>query len=169
MEDVQTAEPIESAILTPEEVVEVNSDVETQTPEDVVLPSEQGEDPYANLSTEELLAKVRELTADTQPPKEETTPPEAPPVNVVKDYMAKYEANGNKLSDADYADLEQQGYDKEFVDTYIDGVKASNVKAAEDLVKDIGGLEKFNEAKLWASENWTQDEIAVFDKAIKDD
>ena len=160
-------EVVESTILTKEEVAEVTrpEGQEAKPTDEVVLPSEQVEDPYAGLTQEELLAKIRELEAK---PAEQEAPQEqeAPPQNLVKEYMEKFETNGQALTEADYADLASKGYDKEFVDTYIAGIQAANVKAAEELVKDIGGLEKFNEAKLWAQDNWNEQEIAVFDKAI---
>ena len=159
---------VESTILTEEEVKEVVQSTPNEEPKDeVVLPSDAVEDPLANLTHEELLAKVKELS-EAKPVEEQVETPDAPPQNLVREYMEKFAENGDALSEADYQDLAAKGYDKDFVDTYIAGVQAANMKAAEELVKDFGGLEQFNKAKLWAKDNWTENEIAVFDKAVSE-
>ena len=79
-----------------------------------------------------------------------------------------------KLEDADYEALNNAGFNREMVESYLDGVQYRqtsdnqlSVQQANDLMNEYGGKENYEKMVYWAADNMTKEEAAAFDKAVK--
>jgi hypothetical protein len=91
------------------------------------------------------------------------------------DFTTEYEKDG-KLSDASYKRLEEAGFPRAVVDTYIDGMTAKQKAAEADAVlteKAIteikgfaGGEDAYTQMVQWAGQNLTEKEIAAYDAVM---
>lgn len=63
----------------------------------------------------------------------------------------EFTANG-KLSDETYAKLTQMGYEREDVDTYIEGVRARQEGNSRTLYEAVGGREEYQRMIQWAAQ-----------------
>lgn len=122
-------------------------------------------------SYEELEASYSELQKKMGTVQEEPQAQEQPVEQVetqefdIKNYENKYLEQG-QLSPEDYAELAKNGYQKEVVDTYIEAVKVKHEKAEEELLNEFGGREAYEEAVVWATENWDEGLKNEFNKLI---
>jgi hypothetical protein len=78
------------------------------------------------------------------------------------DAMASEYAQNGKLSDESYSALEKQGFNRNMVDVYIEGVKATTQK----LHDRVGGTEKYKEMIQWSVQNIPVEDQQAFDKGI---
>lgn len=80
----------------------------------------------------------------------------------------KYWENGS-LEEGDYEALEKAGYPKHLVDQFIDGQKALVELQRQTVFAQVGGEENYGEMINWARDNFTEAEVAAFDKAVNGD
>lgn len=83
-------------------------------------------------------------------------------------YSSEIMENGS-LSDDTYKELESAGIPREIVDQYISGTKAMQDQQTKAMYDSVGGEESYNEMIEWASENFSEDEIDAYNKAITTD
>lgn len=80
-------------------------------------------------------------------------------------------AENQALGDETYSKLEQAGYPREMVDAYIKGLTANAQGAAteqvNEIMKEVGGQEGYQEITDWASKNLTEQEVNEFNKAVE--
>ena len=77
-----------------------------------------------------------------------------------------------KLSEESYKELEENGFSRELVDTYIRGVQSAATEAGElakehvdAIIAEVGGLEKFEAVMKWADGKLSQEEKDAYNKA----
>lgn len=77
-----------------------------------------------------------------------------------------------KLSEESYKELEENGFSRELVDTYIRGVQSVATEAGElakehvdAIIAEVGGLEKFEAVMKWADGKLSQEEKDAYNKA----
>lgn len=83
-------------------------------------------------------------------------------------YGSEIMENGS-LSDEAYKELESAGIPREIVEQYISGTKAIQDQQAKLMYDTVGGEESYNEMIEWASDNFSEDEIDAYNKAITTD
>jgi len=75
-----------------------------------------------------------------------------------------------QLSEASLKKLDDAGFPKDLVDTYIQGVQAINQQTeqyVQNTVYDsVGGQEKYNVMTNWAASNFSQAEVQAFNDAV---
>lgn len=74
-----------------------------------------------------------------------------------------------ELDEESYKELGKEGFPREVVDAYINGLKAPKVAAKEvvDSIKaSVGGEEAFQQLVEWAKVNLSPEEIKAYNKAI---
>lgn len=85
-------------------------------------------------------------------------------VNV--DAMAEHFYENGQLADEHYAELEQAGIPREYVDQYIAGVQAEAEKIRDEIFNEVGGEENFAAMAEWAVANLTQAELDAYNEAV---
>jgi len=128
---------------------------EVENPEDVALPSDEG-------NTEEKEEGVSEAKEGD----DETPPSEEPPKSLIEEYTSKFKEAG-EITQEMYDDLAAKGYDKDTVDTLKAGIEAKSQADAVVVLEAAGTTpEAFNEAINWAKENWSEAQVAEYNEAI---
>lgn len=75
-------------------------------------------------------------------------------------------AEKGEMSDATYAALEAQGLSRDYVDAYVDGIKARAEVVTAKVYDAAGGQENYAAIQAWASANLSAEEIAAANAAI---
>jgi len=180
----------QSAVLTEGEVAQVVND--TPKEETSVLPSDQVDfkvpEKFEGKSIEDVIKSYQELekfkgggqesTEGEKPSEgEEPVPEVKEPTKVEAEQYQKYadslDKNG-KLSDAEYAELAEAGYDKAAVDAEIKdrGDRAEYETYKQDKTLNAvleplgGGQEKFKSVSDWANTTKDADEIKAFNAEL---
>jgi hypothetical protein len=170
----------ESLELSPEETAAI---VDGTEPKEAAreLPSETTEvdfTKYEGVSREDIIRQMEALQTPPkeEPPVEEQTPPneENPPVptgeitqEIFDEFAAKYEANGGKLTDEDYAALAEKGIDRKTVDERVDYEIYKNEKALKEGLAPYGDSSDIPDAVAWAKENWSIEQRKAFNEAVE--
>ena len=174
----------QSAVLDEAEVTEALGSEETVT-EEVTLPSDEVTfdmpDKFKGKSAEEIAKSYLELEkfkGKQEPePTQEVEPEETTPTSIEEEaynkYTESFEKNG-ALSEEEYAELAEAGYDRAVVDKEIEDYKElqefnnyKQEKALSDVLAPLGGgTEKFKEVAQWANENKTPEEVKAFNEAL---
>jgi len=85
-------------------------------------------------------------------------------------YTAEFMQSG-KLSDDSYKQLESKGIPRSLVDSYIANYQAAQTtRMAESearVVASVGGPEEYARMQVWASKNFSQDEIAAYNRVME--
>ena len=86
--------------------------------------------------------------------------------------LAEEVEKDGKLSEESYKELEENGFSRELVDTYIRGVQAAATEAGElakehvdAIIAEVGGMEKFEAVMKWADGKLSQEEKDAYNKA----
>ena len=85
-----------------------------------------------------------------------------------EDITNRFLETGN-INDDDYTKLQEGGFSKQVIDTYLDGIRSQgNVEEiAKGEISDIqqiaGGEQGYEQMRSWANENLSKDEIVAFD------
>jgi uncharacterized protein (DUF1330 family) len=133
-------------------------------------------------SAEAMAASYKELEArlSSHTAAPAATPPVTPPAALavpaaattipagldMAAFAAEFARDG-KLSDASYATLANSGFNKDFVDVYVEGQQARQTAfQSEVLAQTPGGAEKYPEMIAWARANLTPSEVAAFNTAV---
>lgn len=180
----QEQEIPKSEILDEEEVNELLSGEENKetSENEEKLPSDQSEDDELLAgkykTAEELEKAYKELEKKLgekpkEEPKEESEDEEGSkkiepiPDEVFQTYAERYRVNQGKLSEEDYKELAEQGYDADFVDTYIAGVIAKNKAKGEAILSELGtNMDEYQQAVEWAKTNWTAEQQKEYNDAL---
>lgn len=97
----------------------------------------------------------------------ETTEPDSSGLDFDR-FTAEVAENGT-LTDDSFAELEKAGIPRSFAEQYIAGTKAIQDQHSQKMYESVGGEEAYNEMIEWASENFSEDEIDAYNKAITTD
>ena len=158
-EEVQEEVVEEEVVEASEEVTEESKD-STERPEWLPEKFESAEDLAKAYS--ELESKLGKGEDSEESP---DTPKEA--LNVEK-YADEY-ADKGELSDEAFKALEEYGIPKDLVEKFIEGQSALQQNQITQIYNSVGGEEKFEEIRQWASENLSQQEIETIDKQLNAD
>lgn len=79
----------------------------------------------------------------------------------------EYAANGGELKPETYEKLTGL-LGKDYVDTYLSGVKALEVALEAEVYQVAGGEDAYKAAVEWARENWSDKQVEKFDSALAD-
>lgn len=74
-----------------------------------------------------------------------------------------------ELSEESFSELEKMGIPREYVNRYIEGMSAVGDSMARATYEAVGGQQRYQEMIGWAAENFSQDEIEAYNKAIESD
>jgi hypothetical protein len=90
------------------------------------------------------------------------------PVTAAFDHAAmdREIASTGKPSDATLAKLKSAGFDDAFVNSLVEGRKATQTANRAALLKNVGGEEGFTKAADWAKANLPKAELDAFNRAI---
>ena len=88
---------------------------------------------------------------------------------LVNEMSDKFWSNGQKLDDDDYTKLEEFGYDRRTVDTFIEGRKAVIELQRTRAFTEAGGEDRYWKMVDWARESFSKAEIAEYNKATSAD
>jgi hypothetical protein len=84
---------------------------------------------------------------------------------VVGKATAEYAEKG-ELSAETYAALEAQGLSRDYVDAYVDGMKARAEVVTNKVYAEAGGEAQYNVVREWAANNLSAEEIAAANAAF---
>lgn len=90
--------------------------------------------------------------------KENTTP--------TFDKFAEEYAAGGALSDDSFVELEQMGYPKTMVETYLKGMQTSQEADAEAVMATAGGSDGYQDLTDWARGNMPSNELEVYNQMV---
>ena len=156
---------------------------EAQTGPEAPPPVEEAQDnsterpdwlPEKFSSPEDLAKSYAELEKKLSAPKEETT--DADEANVenepkgetpVFDKFAEEFAAKGELSSDSYAELEQMGYTRDIVETYIAGMQASQTADVAAVMDVAGGTEGYQELTDWAKANMDTNELNLYNSMVE--
>ncbi|RVG37992.1 hypothetical protein CN233_04465 [Sinorhizobium meliloti] len=126
-------------------------------------------------SPEDFAKAFAELKAGQKPAEEKTDAPaeEKPegeqdkptPVVDVNAVSAEFAEKG-ELSEETYADLAAKGFDKAFVDSFIEGQKARADAVERRLTDAAGGKDHLDRMFAWASTSMTEAEITAYNASF---
>ena len=80
-------------------------------------------------------------------------------------FQQEYDENGQLSGDA-YAALEEAGFPRSLVDTYIQGQEALSASMNTEMYSIAGGEEGYQNMVAWASENLPDSEIDAFNATV---
>lgn len=83
------------------------------------------------------------------------------------DEFSDYFAENGELSEDHYEALEKAGIPREYVDNYIDGVRAAAEQHRDNIMEKVGGQETFQAMSQWAVANLSRAELAAYNKAVE--
>ena len=76
-------------------------------------------------------------------------------------------AENDEISEDDYSKLNEAGFSRQIVDTYLDGLRNAGIAGEVDAqgIKDsVGGDESYGQMVSWAIENLPAEEVQAFNK-----
>lgn len=125
---------------------------------------------------EKKLSSPSSEAETTEEVTEETPDPETASASEVADVLnksgvdfdtlqAEFNENGG-LNEDSYKKLEEAGFPKSLVDTWIAGQQALATDIHEQVFGSVGGEENYNQMLEWAGDNLPDSEIDAFNKAI---
>jgi len=82
------------------------------------------------------------------------------------EFQQEYLEKGG-LSDDSYAKLEQAGFSRDFVDSWIAGQEALAAQMQNKVFESIGGEQNYEAMVQWAMQNLSPDEIAAFNQTVE--
>lgn len=97
------------------------------------------------------------------------TPPATPPRPTgfpTQQVLQVAAQQGGKLSDEQYASLASRGFDKDTVNTIIEGATAKATAQAEKVYSKFGGKDKYEAVAAWAGANFSAEEKAEFNRTL---
>lgn len=83
------------------------------------------------------------------------------------DEFSDYYAENGELSEDHYEALEKAGIPREYVDNYIDGVRAAAEQHRDNIMEKVGGQEQFQAMSKWAVANLSRAELVAYNKAVE--
>ena len=165
----------EAAMIKVADGIEENNNPSEERPDwlpEKFKSAEQMAEAYASLESKlGSNEQTQETTEETTP--EVTREAEASEVKQVLDkagvdfnaLQSEYSEQGEVSADS-YAKLEEAGFSKDLVDSYIKGQESLNANYEKAVYDTAGGQDAYGELIQWAGDNLQQGEIAAFDKAV---
>jgi len=80
-------------------------------------------------------------------------------------FQQEYSENGN-LSDDAYTALEEAGFPKSLVDSWIAGQEALQTSTSEAIFEVVGGQESYQQMVEWAAQSLPPNEVEAFNASI---
>jgi hypothetical protein len=127
-------------------------------------------------SPEDLAKSYTELEKKLSAPKDETsnndaTTDDVPTENKENatptfDKFADEYATGGALSDDSFTELEQMGYPKTMVETYLKGMQSGQEADSETVMAAAGGSDGYQDLTDWARENMPSNELEVYNQMV---
>jgi hypothetical protein len=127
-------------------------------------------------SPEDLAKSYTELEKKLSAPKEtpaddEATTDETPTDNNEStipnfDKFSQEFADGGALSEDSFAELEQMGYPKAMVETYIQGMQSTQEADANTVMAVAGGEDGYKDLTDWARDNMAANELEVYNTMV---
>ena len=124
-------------------------------------------------SPEDLARSYAELEKKLSAPQEETADADQADVEdqpkgeaVSFDKFAEEFSSKGELSSDSFAELEQMGYPKEMVETYIQGMKASSTADVDAVMEVAGGSDGYQELTDWAKANMQSNELEMYNNMV---
>ena len=124
-------------------------------------------------SPEDLAKSYAELEKKLSAPQEETTDADQADVEdqpkgeaVSFDKFAEEFSSKGELSSDSFAELEQMGYPKEMVETYIQGMQASSTADVDAVMEVAGGTDGYQELTDWAKANMQSNELEMYNNMV---
>ena len=116
---------------------------------------------------EEFAAAYVELTRTAPPAKEPVKPAPAEPGKGFdfSEFNTEYATTG-ALSEASYAKLAGLGFNRDLVDTYIEGQVARASSYTDIAYQAVGGAESYNQLVAWAAANLNPQEVAAYNRQV---
>ena len=117
--------------------------------------------------SEDVSTEGLETHTKTELPESVETSETAPPLDEQKmgEYYTQYTENEGALPDASYAELEELGYSRGMVDTFIAGVEAQKDGVDSAVHTAAGGEDSFQEMLPWFVENLSAAEKSAYENA----
>ena len=89
-----------------------------------------------------------------------------------EDITQRFTESGN-INEDDYSKLNEAGFSKQVVDTYLDGLRGASANtedistaAATEIKNSVGGEEAYNELVQWSSNNLPEETIKSFNELL---
>lgn len=98
-------------------------------------------------------------------PKPQAAPQQAPAGFPAEAILSAIAQQGG-LTEGQYAQLQQMGHSKSFVDSYVEGQKAIGERRANEVYSMVGGKEAYDTAKEWASANFSAEEKQTYTRVM---
>jgi hypothetical protein len=111
--------------------------------------------------------EVQEESQESAPEADSTESKQTGPLSFDK-FHSEWSEKG-ELSEDSFSELEKMGIPREYVNRYIEGMAAMGDKMTRSVYESVGGEQKYQEMVGWAAENFSQDEIDAYNKAIETD
>ncbi|GGD03380.1 capsid assembly protein [Pyruvatibacter mobilis] len=80
--------------------------------------------------------------------------------------QARYMETG-ELTPDDYATLQEAGFNRPFVDNWIEAQKALIAQAENAIYETVGGKDSYTKMVQWAAQNLPDEEIEAFNTAVE--
>lgn len=130
------------------------------------LETKQGEAaPEVALEVAKEEVSISQDSDKAEEPEVQATPASIPTERFNK-YSEEFHKDG-KISEGSYAELaKDHGISQDMVTDYIEGQKARVENYQADLLKDIGGKDKYNEISGWAGKNLSKDQLDGIQKTF---
>lgn len=173
-EVTEVTENNKSGVLSTEQMDNINSGKDLNEGIETQLPSDTFEIPekFKDKSVEEIakayveLEKLqgnKETTTEEVKETEETTKLNK---ENIENIISEYHKNGNEVTEEMYKQLNDSGYNKEYVDLKLEKMQTEAQNNVNTLLKDVGGLDEYTKALEWASANLPEEEKVSFNNAI---
>lgn len=120
---------------------------------------------FAELKAGKAAETPAETEANAEENTEEKTEEKPTPVVDVNAVSAEFAEKG-ELSEETYADLAAKGFDKAFVDSFIEGQKARADAVDRRLTDAAGGKDHLDRMFAWASTSMTAAEITAYNASF---
>ena len=127
-------------------------------------------------SPEDLAKSYAELEKKMSAPKDEAAPEETPTEEVQEeqpktgepqfDKFSEEFASSGELSNESFAELEQMGYPREMVETYIKGMQSAQTADANAVMDVAGGSEGYQDLTSWAKDNMPENELLLYNQMV---
>jgi len=145
---------------------------EAQLIADGDLPKEQAQHPHAEVPESELiLGKFKtqdDLVQAYQSLEQKLSSGDAPISNLDKLLAdsGEYFTEHGEISDDHYKQFESRGISREYVDRYVNGVKATADAETSQLMGVVGGEDNFNNMSEWMQESISEAERTAYNNVV---
>jgi hypothetical protein len=127
--------------------------------------SKTDESSEASETEEEGKPLDSELTIDESEQTVET--PDGTKIDL-SDFYKEFSETG-QISDDSYQKLEEMGFDRSVVDTYVEGQKALVAQRESQVMEAVGGQDQYQAMLEWAKANLSAEEKQAFNRAVSQD